>query len=709
MKNKTLKFKTLVPLMIIALITVTLLIFIPNVSAAQPAANIDQIRNGAYDDPWDPANWVNGNAGASNAHYIEGYSIAYRTVMTDLPIGTPITLTIGYDIKHSDKHAIDYLTNFSRINNPSHYDVFGHNAETINPLAGIAGVSPTLSYYTIPAPSSTGSPVPGQPTNSYNDLVAAEGPDSVKMTLFGGTISNIAYYIQGDLTTSNSETQINVTFTAASSTAVLAWGGHIGSRADWGYDSSGVPMSAGGISGSPYHMRLKEWTLNNLGNQDRSLSAVAVYAPSGYIIIHKNAIPDDPQDFTFTSTTLTPSPFILDDDGDNANTYSNFTIFSDLDVGTYDVSENVPTGWALTEFFIDDPSGDSTSLSNLNLAQGETINVYFNDTKNGTIIVHKDAIPDDPQDFTFTSGTLSPSPFYLDDDADVTYLNQRTFSNLLPGTYDVAEVVPAGWVLSSYFVSDGSPLNALVLGPGETINVYFNNTKLSKITVCKETDPDGDPTLFTFTPSYGSTFDLTDGQCNISGWLGANTYTVVETTPVGWELYEIIINDPDGESTFDLPTATATIDLDVGEQITVTFYNRGAMQGCTPGFWKNHLDCWEGYSPNQRIVDVFGITNPTWKGIFGNDNLLVGLSYGGGPGTYNAGKMLIHHAIAALLNAADSDINYPMSESGIITAVYNALMSFNRYQIISLKNQLDEYNNAGCPINAHCEPCTECD
>ena len=91
---------------------------------------------------------------------------------------------------------------------------------------------------------------------------------------------------------------------------VLAWGGHISTRADWGQDNSAVA-----ISGSPYHMRLIDLDGSG-GNQDRSLSADAVIFP-GSITIIKNAIPDDPQDFSFTTTGgLTPSTFALDDDAD---------------------------------------------------------------------------------------------------------------------------------------------------------------------------------------------------------------------------------------------------------------------------------------------------------------------------------------------------------------------------------------------------------
>ena len=47
----------------------------------------------------------------------------------------------------------------------------------------------------------------------------------------------------------------------------------------------------------------------------------------------------------------------------------------------------------------------------------------------------KDAVPNDPQDFSFTAGGgLSPSAFSLDDDADGTLSNTRTFTGLLSGS-----------------------------------------------------------------------------------------------------------------------------------------------------------------------------------------------------------------------------------------------------------------------------------
>src|SRR5262245_39497789 len=253
---------------------------------AAPTADLDQCRNGSAGSPNNCVDlgggtgWVNGNVGSSGAHLLESYSIPYRVVMTELPLNTSITLTLGYDIKHSAKHAIDYLTHYNRLE--PHFQV-GHAAETVNPLSGVVGVSATVGTFTIPAPSSTsscGSPVLNQPTTSFNALPAGEK----LMTLFGGTITGMAYVSEGCLTDSTAETQISVTFTVDSSTAVLAFGGHIASAAVWG-----IGNSAANINGSPYHMQLVGWTLGSLGGQNRSLSAGAVLDPCAGVVCIQDA------------------------------------------------------------------------------------------------------------------------------------------------------------------------------------------------------------------------------------------------------------------------------------------------------------------------------------------------------------------------------------------------------------------------------------
>ncbi|HMB69831.1 MAG TPA: hypothetical protein VKU85_10985, partial [bacterium] len=273
------------------------LLAMPASALAAPSVNLDQVRNGSAASPVDPGQWQNGNLNATQAHYVEGWSTSYRAIMTDLPVGQQITLTLAYDIKHSDTHALDYLTHYDRLE--PHLATFGHDKETLDPLTG-TGLLPSapMSTIPIPPPSSAGSPVPGQPTTSFSALPAGERV----MTLWNGTLDGIAYAMEGDLMEKQDETQISVTFTPSSSTAVLAWGGHIASRMDWMFLPDGTPRSAAGINGSPYHMRLIDWTLGNLGQQDRSLAAAAVFPPPMCDITGQDLLCEGDEAMFFAST-----------------------------------------------------------------------------------------------------------------------------------------------------------------------------------------------------------------------------------------------------------------------------------------------------------------------------------------------------------------------------------------------------------------------
>jgi hypothetical protein len=268
-----------------AVTAVALFATLAGTAHAAASASIEQIRNGVGTATTTPTPaWGSGNAGGSNSHYLESHSNAYRTVMTGLPTnGTVIQLTIGYAVKKSDAYAIDYITHYQRL---MPHVTFAHtNPEVVNPLAGVSGVSSMVTTAPIPLPTVNAmidpdgadpSPAEAQPVTSMSLLPAAER----LMTLFGGTLIDVTYVSQGDvsLTASTSETQVKIRFTANSSTAVLAWGGHLASRWEWGFNADGTPRSAGGISGSSYHMRLVTWNLDSLGNQDRSLSTDAVIA-----------------------------------------------------------------------------------------------------------------------------------------------------------------------------------------------------------------------------------------------------------------------------------------------------------------------------------------------------------------------------------------------------------------------------------------------
>ena len=254
------------------------LLLAPGGTAANPSANLDQCANGTLASPSVPAcapnTWVNGNVNESKAHYLEGDSIPYRMLMNNLSFGaaSPVhTLTIEWDTTKSGKHAIDYLTSFDR------------TVTTANPCAGVTGCGTFTSFG-----------IPTDP-NALNQIAG-------NLTIYGGTIQTISpgYSVSGSYA-GDSSTRFTINFRADVANPVLAWGGHIASRADWGVNASAVA-----ISGSPYHMRLIELDLSG-GNQDRSLSASAVIFP-GSIKIVKDATPDGSTSFPFTAS---PSPLAM--------------------------------------------------------------------------------------------------------------------------------------------------------------------------------------------------------------------------------------------------------------------------------------------------------------------------------------------------------------------------------------------------------------
>ncbi|MCI1188639.1 T9SS type A sorting domain-containing protein [Hymenobacter sp. DH14] len=246
------------------------LLFLLLLAAARPAgaqnaaANLDQIRNGSYASPQVPPDWVNGNAGAQQAHFLEGHSIAYRMVITNLTAGAH-TVIIGWDVRDGSKNALDFITHYQNL---LPHGQFNHPAETVNPLDGLGLSSPSVVTFPIAAPAQ----IPALPSSfSFYQLQAA---GKELMTMFNGTtIDNLQYVVQGNRSLAHAETQLAITFHTTQPTVVFAWGGHIGSQVDWGPGTSAV-----NINGSPYHTRLISLDGSG-GNQDRSLSADAVAQP----------------------------------------------------------------------------------------------------------------------------------------------------------------------------------------------------------------------------------------------------------------------------------------------------------------------------------------------------------------------------------------------------------------------------------------------
>ena len=124
-------------------------------------------------------------------------------------------------------------------------------------------------------------------------------------------------------------------------------------------------------------------------------------------------------------------------------------------------------------------------------------------------------------------------------------------------------------------------------------------------------------------------------------------------------------------------------------------------EGCTPGYWKNHTDNWQEYTPNSQIG--FNWTLPPELSEFSTVTFLEALNFGGGPGIEGAAQILFRAAVAANLNAAHEGVGYPyrrFQEPGNLQEQINAaLASLDRETMLNLAAELDRANNLGCPLN----------
>ena len=140
------------------------------------------------------------------------------------------------------------------------------------------------------------------------------------------------------------------------------------------------------------------------------------------------------------------------------------------------------------------------------------------------------------------------------------------------------------------------------------------------------------------------------------------------------------------------------------DQVTVTV--QGGGEGCTPGYWKNNAIkwgavSWVGYTPSQTLESVFDV--PDSLGL-DSKTLLQGLQFQGGRGVSGASQILLRSAVAAVLNAANPNVDYAMSALQIIADVNSALASGDRDEMLTLAGELDGFNNDGCSIDMHGNP-----
>jgi len=199
---------------------------------------------------------------------------------------------------------------------------------------------------------------------------------------------------------------------------------------------------------------------------------------------------------------------------------------------------------------------------------GETEDYLLFVEESGTIVIEKQTNPDgSDQAFEFTG--FVGSMFLRDGWYQWNWYRA-------PGQYTVTEIVPDCWQLTDIVCSDDNSVGdvpsataTINLEPGEEVWVTFYNEEYGTIIVEKQTAPDDSPQSFTFTGNAPGT--IKDNE-QIEVCLPAGgPYTVTESVPTCWDLTSIDLDDNNGS--VDVPSATATINLEPGEVVTAIFYD----------------------------------------------------------------------------------------------------------------------------------------
>lgn len=288
----------------------------------------------------------------------------------------------------------------------------------------------------------------------------------------------------------------------------------------------------------------------------------------GTIRIEKIADPRDGTDFWFDASWMGDGPgadFALDDDDDDGLPDNRTFV---LHHGQYAVTELGIQDWRLTGLScsedVEEGSGADGSTAYIDLQPEETVTCTFTNTKDATLILEKQTLPDGAQQtFQFVGGVAGS----IQDDDNITVVAP-------PGRYDSIELVPAGWRLTDVRCDDDDssghlPTNTVTFNAsaGERITCVATNTQDASITVHKIAI--GGEGEFTFEGALEGT--IPGGGSLSSPVIPGQSYKVNETgLPAHWHLTGIACDDG---VEVDAPTHTVWFSPGPGEHQACTFTN----------------------------------------------------------------------------------------------------------------------------------------
>jgi hypothetical protein len=276
--------------------------------------------------------------------------------------------------------------------------------------------------------------------------------------------------------------------------------------------------------------------------------------------------------------------------------------------GTYTVTQGAPPGAFRMTGLVCEDSEDSNSTwdvptraARIELEAGETVRCVFTNSEptRGRIIIEKRIEPNWENPRLSFSGDLG--------DFDLGIFYSQTFATRLPGTYTVTQAAPPGAFQLTGLVCEDSnstwdvPTRTarIELDAGETVRCVFTNTDpdrqpngLGLIIIEKQAPADQNPLPAVVNPFHpGGSFTPDKFPCTLDGGfaigaggefscnsLAPDTYTVTETALLADTGDGVFVSlkcyDPNGNTTWDLQTRTATIRLEADESVRCVFVNR---------------------------------------------------------------------------------------------------------------------------------------
>jgi uncharacterized repeat protein (TIGR01451 family) len=295
--------------------------------------------------------------------------------------------------------------------------------------------------------------------------------------------------------------------------------------------------------------------------------------------------------FPFTTASAGMSDFTLDTNAADATNPSEKTFtFAGTNYGSKSVTEGATTGWTLTGVSCTGAANTGTGhTATVTVNPGDNVVCTFTNTQGATVTITKDAVPNDAQDFAFTTTGTGPSGwagFSLDDDADATLPNTLTFAfdGSQLGAKSVTEGSTPGWTMTDLTCSKGTvngSTASFTLVAGDAVQCTYTNKKDATLKVVKVTDPaNSGASSFSFTSQSAgmSSFTLDTNAADNTNpadktftFSGTNygSKSVTEAATAGWTLTDVSCTGATNSGS----GSTATVDVNPGDNVVCTFTN----------------------------------------------------------------------------------------------------------------------------------------